>query len=452
MSSRVRKSRWARPVVLWCVYFGILAALGIFIRDIQNQPALLSTIDDLRSGTWLGDPQYFLLAASDMASSGWISAENRWIFNLWPPGFSLLEAFVLKLFGFHAPILLILSGMSAALFAWVSTVLSGYLTALVGFRAAVLIPLTILVFPLARVFLLEPGGVALGESFATGLFLLGVLYLLNSVRENSLGNAALAGTAFALAAYFRSQFELLLLSMTVIGILWMAWQLISTKFRAKRRRSVYVERMAVANALIVTLLTGHMLTMPWRLYHWQQGSGMSWVQTSDLVFENSLRSTETLLAHGGGFLVAGGSNIACRVDPSVCDKSGKALVMHAFVNNVGAWYALKLPLVRDYWFAPVTSWDVASGHPSVLDSVSNTAFLIFLAGLLPLLVLSRSYPAWPILLWLNVAVLGAYFVIFTLVHFETRYFYFLKIYATFMFIVQISVFCRIRKEGNRFSR
>ena len=44
-------------------------------------------------------PTYFATAAIDIAENGWISSYNDWIFNLWPPGFVLLEASIIKVAG-----------------------------------------------------------------------------------------------------------------------------------------------------------------------------------------------------------------------------------------------------------------------------------------------------------------------------------------------------------------
>ena len=147
------------------------------MRDAPYQPDAFSItlLQLIKASTEMGDPGSFATAAIDIAENGWISNSNKWIFDLWPPGFILLEAFILKLLGSDAPVVLILQILAAALFSVVLLLLYDFLIETFNSKIAFLLPLAIFAFPVSRVFLLQPTGVTLGESFSIGFFLISIL-------------------------------------------------------------------------------------------------------------------------------------------------------------------------------------------------------------------------------------------------------------------------------------
>lgn len=163
---------------LWVgiIYFLILLGIALWVRDITNQLDTFNTIQQLIKTSQLGDPIYSATAAMDIAEKGWISTANEWIINLWPPGFILLEALIIKLLGADAPVILVLQVFAAVLFSIVLVLLFNLLREYAIKQVAFILPLLIFAFPVSRVFLLEPTGISLGESFAIGFFL-GLFFL-----------------------------------------------------------------------------------------------------------------------------------------------------------------------------------------------------------------------------------------------------------------------------------
>lgn len=197
------------------IYFLILLGIALWVRDIPNQPDAFSiTLQQLIQTSAWSDPTYFATAAIDIAENGWISSVNDWIFNLWPPGFILLEAMIIKMFGPDAPVILVLQILAAGLFSAVLVLLYELLNSRVNSKTSFALPLLIFAFPVARVFLLQPTGISLGENFAIGLFLICILLVFRSVMRNQIRYAVYAGLCLALSAYFRSQFEIILLALT----------------------------------------------------------------------------------------------------------------------------------------------------------------------------------------------------------------------------------------------
>lgn len=161
------KSLWAGVI-----YFLILLGIALWVRDIPNQPdAFNATLQQLiKTSAGMGDPGSFATAAIDIAENGWISSSNKWILHLWPPGFILLGAFNVKVLGPEAPVVFVLQLLAAGLFSVMLVLFYDLLRDCVNSSIAFLLPLLIFTFPVSRIFLLQPIGITLGESFSIGFF------------------------------------------------------------------------------------------------------------------------------------------------------------------------------------------------------------------------------------------------------------------------------------------
>ncbi|MFY9141771.1 hypothetical protein [Sulfuricurvum sp.] len=413
-------------------YFVILLCIALFARDIPNQynPFDL-TISKLVQVSVMGDPASFATAAIDIAENGWISSANEWILNLWPPGFVLLEAFIIKVFGIDTPIILVLQIMASALFSVVLLLLYEFLNEHINQKIALILPLLIFAFPVARVFLLEPIGISLGESFSVGFFLLAILLSIRSVVQNSFRKAIYAGIFLALSAYFRSQFEIVLIILTGWGILLFIISKI-IRFQSPNIKSAL-------KTIGVILLVAHAVTIPWRVYHWVHQGSPLWVYTVSVTFGNAVSSSEFLESVHGGFVVAGGGNLVCRINPAACGDTANAkeLFIKTFLEHPLEWYSLKLGLIGKYWFSSIQNFVTVGVASTISDIVINGSLLGMLIAILYFLLnyKLKTDKLWLLLLWFNVSILSTYFIIFTIAHFEVRYFYFPKIVIITMFIL-----------------
>ena len=445
--------RFFKPNTFWAgtLYFLILLSIAFWARDIPYQLDSFSTIQQLINASKMGDPASFATAAIDIAANGWISSTNEWILNLWPPGFILLEAFIIKVMGINAPIILVLQILAAGLFSIVLLLLYTQLKTSVNSKLALILPLLTFAFPMSRVFLLEPNGVILGESFAIGFFLLGVLLILRSVMQSSLRCAVYAGLCLALAAYFRSQFELILLSLTGWGVL----LVIVIQFTRLRN---LIEPSAVkftVKTIAITLLVAHVATAPWRIYHMvhphynaeiqkYEGS-LAWVYTSQLVYENSVKSTAQL-SGSAAFIFAGGGNLVCRIDPLTCGDllNAKKLFFKTFMAHPIEWCLLKFESIGKYWFSSIESKKKGKLEVTTASIATDVLLLMVLIVLLVLLFTRKVklHASWGLLLWSNASLFSAYMLIFTLIHFEARYFYFPKIAGIFMMLIMACIYFR----------
>jgi hypothetical protein len=423
--------------VVFFIYILILSGISLFIRDIPYQPELNSSAIQMLNPTryGLGDPISFVKAGLDIARTGWVSDLNNWIISLWPPGFIILQAAIIKVVGENGPFILAQLVLAVALFSLVSIrfyiLLRKELTAAVAF----ILPLCLFLFPMPRVFLLQPIGVIMGESFAIGFFLLGVIETLFLVQIDKKSNLILAGIYFALAAYFRSQFEIFILAMTF----WVVFWAIVRKAQGDSKNSSFKK-------ILVILMITHMCMLPWRVYHRHFDGSAKWVQTENITFRNSVRTTEELHANGSGFVAAGGGNLVCQIDEQSCGRSErvKRLFILTFLKHPFKWYSIKAGIFPSYWFSPVDNWTNVIKSAGALDFAINAIFalaLILSVALLFVRAFRRSL-FFPIFLWLILSVHSAYLLIFTVQQFEVRYFYFYKIFGVVVLILETVLLLR----------
>lgn len=70
----------------------------------------------------------------------------------------------------------------------------------------------------------------------------------------------------------------------------------------------------------MSIVVANAVMLPWRLHNHGVHNNYMWVQTSSLTVEVGLSKTEDLLAKNGSFVVNGGGNLACRLEPDYCGK------------------------------------------------------------------------------------------------------------------------------------
>lgn len=433
------KNAWLRRLRYFCIYFLILLTIGLIVRDIDGQPGLLFSILDVANrGSPFGDPRTFAQAAYDIYQHGWLTTNYIWTIHLWPPGFMLLEGYSLKLFGSNAQIVLVLVILSAAFLAFVLTLLREHLLPILGNIWASVLPLLLLCFPVARVFLLEPAGIIFGETFAISCFLLMILFTLRAIDKKLLSNAIYAGVFFALSSYFRSQFELLVLMFSTLALPLIIWQGIA--WFKQKDKSKCITKLFIIKTVVILLIVTHLLMLPWRIYHWVEIKRFSWVQTTEYIELNALASDKALLAHNGSFIIDGAGNLACKVEPTYCDKTDTSLFYKAFFHHIGEWYKIRASVTGHFWYSPLFKGLKDFNAVQLSDFIYNSILLLAILGIVPLLILLRKLPIWPVLLWTNFSFFSTFFVIFSLVQIEPRYFYLIKIYGVFMFIVLLSYY------------
>lgn len=419
-------------------YFTIVLCIGFFIRDIPYQPNILINIQDFVSQNGkvseLGDVFNFAEGAIDIYYNGWIKPENYWRLRLWPPGFMYLEGMILKIFGLDAPFIFILIVLNSFFITGFLLLFRLYLLRFLPKISSSILPLVPFCFPVTRFFLLEPAAIILGEGFAIVFFLSAILFLLFSFRDRGWKNAIYSGILLAAAAYMRPQFEIIILFLTITLFLICIVYLIQKTIFFKRQ-VISLNYFSNIKIMLLILLVAHSTMLPWRIHNYKERRAFSWVCTSKLFYENAGKTEQEMNEKKAGFFIEGGGNLPCKIDPSYCGKNDAFSFYKVFFTNMIAWYRHKINLLPGYWFSSLRNYTNIVYLPTYFDKIINTIYLFCVLITFPLLFWTRFYKDAQVYSCMCISFYSCFFVIFTFFHFETRYFYLMKIFSLFSVII-----------------
>jgi hypothetical protein len=451
-SVRVDKDDYV-ALVVFAGYFAVLLAAAFFIRDAPEAGTFWFTIQDLLAGRVnpYNDPKSFVEAALDIYNTGWVQPEHAWVLRVWPPGFALLEAALLFVFGPDVPIITALQVCAALLFALLLTLVFRLLRPALGPVTAFVAGLVPFAFPVTRTLLLEPTGVSFGETFGVGFFLIGVVLCLAAARRSQpIALAMLAGAALGLSAYFQQRFELYLSTLMVSGVVLvlLVWsRALDFVFRTK-------VQWQAGMTVVVSSAMAQIVMLPWRLFHYVTANRLTWSVSVRSIYGFAVQMTADLEARGVGSLAEGGGNLVCRLDPSTCGDTAhaKELFYRTLFGHLWEWISIKASLASQYWFAPMGRWTRVGSAPSTADLLINWLFVAIAVSVLLLPLFWRrlkQQPQWLVLVWFAWTLFAAHLAIYTLVHLEARYFHFAKITYVLLFVLMAAMAWAARGAGGQ---
>lgn len=436
------------------LYFLILLILVVATPlpldpKIRGPVSFDSTVMDIIIQFGLQDAASFAKGALSIYKNNSLEPNLRYIFNLWPPGFILLEVIILKVFGTQAPLAGIIQLLAIFSFAIVLNFFRIYLSYYTNTVLAVLIPCLLLCSSLLSSFMIGARWVLFGETFSISFTLDGIFLLLLAYHNTNKKLAIIAGVCFALSAYFRSQFETFFMIATFnLIMIMLIWKLYEKRKQVATTTS-YKLNSELRSALILimfSLISFHALTIPYKIYN---GSFL-WVKTSQLILSNNFIPTEELTKENAQFLIAGGANTGCLVDETNCIKIRKQIINNELLpeqlKNIALitllkhpykWLSLKANLLPQFWFNHQYRDLAAYNFHQPIKSIDifNYIFLCCFIFSIICILLSINNPYSLINFWLSSSICYAYLGIFIITHYEERYFYFFKLYFFSMAII-----------------
>lgn len=139
----------------------------------------------------------------------------------------------------------------------------------------------------------------------------------------------------------------------------------------------------------------------------------------------------------------------CLVNPLTCgnvEKSNSKLLIETFLNNPILWYTIKFEPLAKYWFSELGYWTSPSINNAIISICTNYIIILMSFFILITLYLKRNLLNIKLISLIVMSILLCYMMIFTVVHFEARYFYFPKIFIIFIFIISLSFY--LKKDAN----
>lgn len=425
-----------KKISIFGFYFLITVFFGLFINDFHWPIKLSSTPSDILLLSNYSDPKSFLAAALDISRFNGLTAESFYVFNLWPPGFVITESIIIRLLGESTLILFWILIVIAILNGMLSLKIVELNIFYLSEKKAIILPFLLFIFPAYRVFVTQSVGLAFGECFSILFFCLFIITII-SCNEKENYKIILSGILLALSAYYRSQFEVIVIGLTLTGIIFWLFSLLL----AKRSNDVNHFKNA-SKVLIKVIIVANIAMLPWRIYHFISMDTFAWTLTpTHIEMVNSVESHDSLRSKGASWLVEGGGNLTCRIDPLTCGKSENAreLFISTFLNHPLEWIAIKFSLFPKYWFSSIQDLATPTTKIGFFDTLFNVIYLLgFLILVLEFIYFSLNISIFSIFFgWILSSVTISYLAIFTMAHYEARYMIFPKIFIIFMLICSI---------------
>lgn len=404
------------------------------------------------------DAGSYMQGGLSLAEGTFRDPSNNFIWELWPPGMSLMNFLFIKVLGIGSSPLLIWSFFSSLVTALLTYLLFGFLkNQKKSFQIFGIVLIAIFLISSATQGWLLDQGIMYAEGLTVlGLFL--TLYFMGEfIQGHKLQNLVLSGLGLALAVFMRSVNLAIvyLLIACILTLLLLKLAQIFLKTRGKVITMVKVGALTTITAVPITLMAIWMsfraTWIPNNQYQWVTSAANSWkwywMRDSDF--------KET-----GWGIVAGIDNWACQIDKIVCAKIYAApdtnwdyqgLSIQAILQNPISFIVERIPHFWDYWVLN-GRW-LYPPQSRIPASVSLVEGLLFLCiFLFALFLIAKIWNKCYELALLQIAILFGNLLPLLIYHLEGRYFLPIKLVAVFIILqnlhicqrLQIRVFTKLR--------
>ena len=396
------------------------------------------------------DAGSYMQGGLSLAQGTFRDPSNNFIWELWPPGMSLMNFLIIKVLGTNSSPLLIWSLIASLVTALLTYMLIGFLQNQIKiFQIFGLTLIAILLISSAtQGWLLDQG-----IMYAEGLTVLGLfssLYFMGKYLEaNKPVHLAISGIALSLAVFMRSInltiIYLLFASLIILLIVKTAQVLLKSK--GKEITVVKVGTLSALTAVPILLMSIWMLFrstwIPNLQFQWVTSAANSWKWY--WMRDSDFKGT-------GWEIVAGIDNWACQIDKAVCAKIYAApdtnwdyqgLSIQAIFNNPISFMVERIPNFWDYWVLNGRwLYPPQSRIPASVSLAEGILFLcIFLFALFSITrIMNRSYE----IALLQLAILFGNFLPLLIYHLEGRYFLPIKLVAVFIILQNLHICQRLR--------
>jgi hypothetical protein len=261
-----------------------------------------------------------------------VSTDNRWIFNLWPPGQMLLLALIIS-FGFPPVFTLII--VFTMLWSIVGAAI--VLKALQGKFWYLVFPcFSILWFTDSPFVGWNQSEGAIGtDGIGTAVLCLLFVYfsvLWNKIQLGASFNPWISGFVVAASLSFLSHLRIIFLFCIVSSLILILFRKIAglgyARLNPSQRPNRNLDALGVqsiqkSKLLLVILILFSVSLVPFTVYKYQKTGSFSW-SNSDYQWAQRWMTDAYLLKNSAGFLVEGGANWACEIDPVKCREIQKS--------------------------------------------------------------------------------------------------------------------------------
>ena len=396
------------------------------------------------------DAGSYMQGGLSLAEGTFRDPSNNFIWELWPPGMSLMNFLIIKVLGTNSSPLLIWSLIASLVTALLTYMLIGFLQNQIKiFQIFGLTLIAILLISSAtQGWLLDQG-----IMYAEGLTVLGLfssLYFMGKYLEgNKPVHLAISGIALSLAVFMRSiNLAIIYLLFASVFILLLV-RTVQVLFRS-RGKEITVVKVGVLTTLTAVPI---LLMSIWMIFRatWIPNLQFQWVTSA----ANSWKwywMRDSDFKGTGWEIVAGIDNWACQIDKAVCAKIYAApdtnwdyqgLSIQAIFSNPISFMIERIPNFWDYWVLNGRwLYPPQSRIPASVSLAEGILFLcIFLLALFSITrIMNRSYE----IALLQLALLFGNLLPLLIYHLEGRYFLPIKLVAVFIILQNLHICQRLQ--------
>jgi hypothetical protein len=431
---RVRKNSF--------LYLRISAALGVFLMALlrcqiafrTGQYGVTTDLDFIESRKILGglDAGSYMQGGLSFATGTYSDATNDFIWELWPPGMSIVNFFFIKTFGLDQSPLILWSVTSSLLLGFVTYLLIGSLRNLPRYLSVMgsgLICLFLLSSP-TQGWLLDQG-IMYAEGF-TLLGLIGSLYFFRAYLDKQRPSQLfLSGLFLTLAIFMRSvnlAIVYLLATTLFFALLINALRMLKINAFSKTRFHL----LGLFTILVVALSS---MTI-WMVFRWTwfQRNKFEWVSSAANAWKGYWFRNEDYTGTGWE-IVAGIDNWACQVDELQCLEIHKnpdmnwdyqSLAIRSIIENPFSFASERFSNMWEYWILNGRwLYPPQSKIPASISLLEGCIFLLVLV--FAVIYSAKIWSKRPELVALQIAVLLGNFLPLMVYHLEGRYFLHIKL-------------------------
>ncbi|MET4703224.1 hypothetical protein [Frigoribacterium sp. UYMn621] len=424
----------------------------------------ISKLSPVLGGTDAGS---YLNAAVDL-QDGVMSQAHIWVLNLWPPGMPYLLAVLVKLGNGASPVIPMVL-LLCALWSLVLTFSALIFIPRRGYISFAVFAIFWVASPIFTGWTIH-AGVLGSDGLATALgtlVALGVLWASQTApRKPRVWLFILLGIALAALAYLRIMWlnavpAALIGLVVVVGVRYIVNRV---RLRNQSRKAASPESRRGLIEWGALGLTFIILCAPWTIYGERvlHPGSFSWSQ-SDYQWAQEWMTDKRLTNIGGGFIVTGGGNWPCHLEPLKCaalnkQESAREFPFAGIAPNTFGFFEKEsfkaaltnpLPFVGNRTVYTVQTWlTIPGGSVGRFDNIGfGILTLIAFIGALAILLRDsiKRRAAGPLMIFF---ILGANIAVVWLTHFETRYV--VPLQAMSILVVALYAIPRERRLWGRF--
>ncbi len=404
----------------------------------------------------------YVVIAKSIINNGFFESLKSDSFNIWPPGLPSIHSIIIYFFGYSTHPIPIFFFVSISLWSYIFFKCSLLVEEEINNNKKLLLLLLLMSFvnsDLINTFFIKQAGL-LSEGLSTPLFIIALIRIFDLCNCEKNNPSQLITLLLLIgAAFIRVIFDFFITIFFIIYIIYIAYFLIkNNRLKINQNLSKF---FLCKKPLLILLLLYEVSTFPYRLamLHYHDNFALN---NANFVWTNNWMPDEYLASFNAGWLIAGGANISCHIDPVTCSEiynyenstpnpyqnydkfrfykylTYKNLIMHPFV-----WVKYKFKIFIKYWFAVPP--DVADANSFSFINLPLFFGLIFILAK-SMIALGRvkyyyNNPNCIELFMLDFALPMAIIIGFIfpslLTHLEVRYLYLPKCFIYFLILLSL---------------